>query len=114
MAIMHIVLFEFKPTVSHAQVEDFYYQVCHRMLALSSKCLHPTSQQPYVKGHGGGRNNSPEGLAGGYSHAFISEFQNDDDRRYYLEKDPAHLEFVSSLEGLVQNVKVVDFEPGVL
>jgi hypothetical protein len=30
-----------------------------------------------------------------------------------LEKDPAHLEFVASLDGIVQNVRVVDFEPGV-
>lgn len=30
-----------------------------------------------------------------------------------LEKDPAHLEFVASLDGIIQNVRVVDFEPGV-
>jgi len=44
----------------------------------------------------------------------VSEFANTDDRKYYLESDPAHLEFVASLEGVVQNVRVVDFEPGVL
>lgn len=42
----------------------------------------------------------------------MSEFQSAEDRKYYLEKDPAHLEFVASLEGVVQNVRVVDFEPG--
>lgn len=76
MPIVHIVLFEFKPTITHAQVEDVRIypragcedtvlmspQVCKRMLALPQKCLHPTSNQPYVKGHGGGRDNSPEGL----------------------------------------------------
>lgn len=30
-----------------------------------------------------------------------------------LEEDPAHLEFVASLEGLVENARVVDFVPGV-
>ena len=30
-----------------------------------------------------------------------------------LEKDPAHLEFVASLQDIIQNVRVVDFEPGV-
>ncbi len=42
----------------------------------------------------------------------MSEFQSEEDRKYYLEKDPAHLEFVASLGGLVENVRVVDFEPG--
>ena len=42
----------------------------------------------------------------------MSEFQNAEDRKYYLEKDPAHLAFVASLEGVIQNVQVVDFEPG--
>lgn len=32
------------------------------MLALPEKCLHPQSNEPYVKGHGGGRDTSPEGL----------------------------------------------------
>lgn len=49
---------------------------------------------------------------GGFSHGFISEFENEEDRKYYLEKDPSHLEFVASLKDVVQNVRVVDFEPG--
>lgn len=32
------------------------------MLALSDKCVHPQSKKPYVRSHGGGRDNSPEGL----------------------------------------------------
>ena len=39
----------------------------------------------------------------------MSEFQSEEDREYYLEKDPAHLEFVSSLQGIIENVKVLDF-----
>jgi hypothetical protein len=35
------------------------------------------------------------------------------DDQHSLEKDPAHLEFVASLEGVIQNARVVDFEPGV-
>lgn len=42
----------------------------------------------------------------------MSEFQSEEDRKYYLEKDPAHLEFVKSLDGVMENVRVVDFEPG--
>ncbi|KAK4507093.1 hypothetical protein PRZ48_000827 [Zasmidium cellare] len=108
MPIIHIVLFEFKPSTNHAQVED----VCKRMLALQDKCVHPQTNKPYVKSYGGGRDTSPEGLQGAFSHGFVSEFQNEEDRKYYLEKDPAHLEFVKSLDGIIQNVRVVDFEPG--
>jgi len=49
---------------------------------------------------------------GAFTHGFVSEFENEEDRKYYLEKDPAHLAFVKSLDGIVQNVRVVDFEPG--
>lgn len=49
---------------------------------------------------------------GAFSHGFVSEFDNEEDRKYYLEKDPVHLEFVASLKDVVQNVRVVDFVPG--
>lgn len=58
MPIVHIILFEFKPTITHAQVSD----VCTRMLALKDTCKHPSTGQPYVKSYGGGRDTSPEGL----------------------------------------------------
>ncbi|KAK4635042.1 hypothetical protein CLAFUW4_01918 [Fulvia fulva] len=64
MPILHIVLFEFKPTTTHSQVED----VCKRMLALKDNCIHPETKQTYVKSYGGGRDNSPEGQqVGGHS-----------------------------------------------
>jgi hypothetical protein len=44
----------------------------------------------------------------------VSEFRNTEDRQYYLEKDPAHLDFVESLKGVIEAVRVLDFEPGVL
>ncbi len=49
----------------------------------------------------------------GISHVFVSEFESDGDRKYYLEKDPAHLAFVQSIAGVVAKVQVVDFSPGV-
>lgn len=80
MPIVHIVLFEFKPVVERKVIQDvsqtlaiaWLYrvplwmkltdgQVCKRMLALQDQCVHPTSKKPYVKSHGGGRDNSPEG-----------------------------------------------------
>jgi Stress responsive A/B Barrel Domain len=42
----------------------------------------------------------------------VSHFANEEDRRYYLEEDPAHLAFVKSLEGILEHIRVVDYEPG--
>jgi len=110
MTIVHIVLFEFRPSVELVVVED----VCKRMLALKDKCIHPTTKEPYILASVGGRDNSPEGhQVGGFSHGFVSHFENHADRKYYLEEDPAHLAFVKSLDGVIQNIRVVDFAPGV-
>ncbi|KAK0104028.1 hypothetical protein ONS96_005133 [Cadophora gregata f. sp. sojae] len=110
MAIVHIVLFEFKPSTESEVIHD----VCKRMLALRQNCVHPTTKEPYILDSTGGRDNSPEGhQVGAFSHAFVSHFRNEEDRRYYLEEDPAHLEFVRSLKDIIQNVRVVDYSPGV-
>ncbi|KAK5136054.1 hypothetical protein LTR08_004308 [Meristemomyces frigidus] len=108
MPILHIVLFEFKPTTTHAQVEE----ACKNMMALPEICTHPTTKARYVKTHGGGRDTSPEGLQGAFTHAFIHEFASEADRAYYLEQDPAHLAFGRSLAGIIENMRVLDFEPG--
>lgn len=89
-----------------------HLQVCDKMLALRDQCIHPQTQKPYVKMGIGGRDNSPEGLQGGITHAFVSEFENEQDREYYLHKDPAHLAFVSGLDGIVSKAQVIDFTPG--
>ncbi len=41
------------------------------------------------------------------------EFENEEDRKYYLEKDPAHLAFVESIGSVVKKAQVVDFTVGV-
>ena len=46
------------------------------------------------------------------THGFVVEFDNDEDRDYYLNKDPAHLSFVKSAGPIINSVKVLDFEPG--
>lgn len=82
MTIVHIVLFEFKPTCELAVIEDVglscpislnelpqhtpsvvnvSVQVCKRMLALKDACIHPTTKKPYIQTSVGGRDNSPEG-----------------------------------------------------
>ena len=42
----------------------------------------------------------------------VVEFENEEDRKYNLEKGPGHLAFVSFVGGILRNVKILDFEPG--
>lgn len=47
-----------------------------------------------------------------YSHGFVVEFDNEKDRDYYIQNDPAHMALKKSLAGLVEKAAVVDFEGG--
>ena len=47
-----------------------------------------------------------------YSHGFIVEFANEEDRRFYVEEDAAHRAFVEGLGGVVGGIGVLDFEAG--
>lgn len=49
---------------------------------------------------------------GGFTHGFVCEFQNAEDRDYYVNKDPVHVEFANSLAGVVKDARVLDYEPG--
>ncbi|OAL49896.1 dabb-domain-containing protein [Pyrenochaeta sp. DS3sAY3a] len=108
MTIIHIVLFEWKDSTNQAQIDE----ACNRMLSLKDKCLDVASQQPYIRSFTGGRNNSPEGFAGAFTHGFVVEFASAEDRDYYVNKDPAHQDFIKFAGGIAQGVKVVDYEPG--
>ncbi|KAH7018170.1 stress responsive A/B barrel domain protein [Microdochium trichocladiopsis] len=108
MTVYHVVIFKFKTLVP----EDEVQAACDRMLALGTQCVHPKSGKPYVKVHGGGRDNSKEGLQQGMTHPFIFEFENEEDRDYYVDDDPAHIKFKDSLTDVVDKVHVHDFSPG--
>jgi len=84
------------------------------MLALKDQCVHPDTGKLYIKSSVGGRNNSKEPHQDGLTHGFVVEFENEEDRDYYVDKDPAHRAFVGSLDGKVEKVRVLDFVPGVL
>lgn len=43
----------------------------------------------------------------------MEEFESEEDRKYYLDKEPGHKEFVKDLAGIVEKVQIVDFTPGV-
>ncbi|KAH8887007.1 hypothetical protein GQ53DRAFT_827573 [Thozetella sp. PMI_491] len=108
MGVVHIILAEFQPLTTLEEVQG----VCDRLLALKDKCLHPTTNKPYVKSLVGGRDTSPAGLQRGMTHAFVAEFESEEDWKYYNETDPAHKEFLKGISGLVAQIQVVDFAPG--
>ncbi|KAJ5952627.1 Dimeric alpha-beta barrel [Penicillium vulpinum] len=110
MSITHIVLFQFKSELATEVIHD----ACERMIALKDNCVHPTSQSPYIKSASGGKDNSPEGIQNGITHAFVVEFTSAADRDYYVQSDPAHLAFVKFLDGLIEKAQVIDFSDGVL
>ncbi|KAF2432139.1 hypothetical protein EJ08DRAFT_586292 [Tothia fuscella] len=109
MAIVHMIIFQFKADASDKAIQG----LCDHMLELSEKCIHPTTKKPYIRLSDGGKNNSPEGLTGGFTHGFVMWFLTPEDRDYYVHKDPAHREFVKAASKVVEDVRVVDFEPGV-
>lgn len=52
---------------------------------------------------------------GGFEYGFVMEFESAQDRDYYINEDPSHSAFVAkATSGFVEDIKVVDFEPGVL
>ncbi|KAL2021714.1 hypothetical protein VTK56DRAFT_6657 [Thermocarpiscus australiensis] len=107
--VTHVVLLQFKHDADPAAVDA----VCANFLALKDNCLAPNSQHAYIKSMSGGRDNSPEGLQNGHTHAFVVQFANSDDRNYYVEQDPAHQAFKKDIEPLVEKVTVLDFTSGV-
>ncbi|WEW59210.1 hypothetical protein PRK78_004679 [Emydomyces testavorans] len=109
MGLTHIVLFQFKPQTSPEAIKD----VCVRMLELKDNCIHPTSRRPYIKSVTGGKDNSIEKIQNGITHAFVVEFENAQDRDYYVQEDPAHQAFVKSVGSVLEKAHVVDFTEGV-
>lgn len=44
------------------------------------------------------------------SHAFVVQFSSDEDRDYYVNKDPAHFAFKQAAEPFIEKAVVVDFQ----
>ncbi|KAK0611462.1 hypothetical protein B0T14DRAFT_530426 [Immersiella caudata] len=108
MGIVHIVMLGFKPLVPPNEIEG----MCQGLLELKEKCLHPKTNRPYIKSAMGGTDTSSEQLQDGITHVFMCEFENAEDRTYYLNEDPAYAEFCKSVEGIIEKKQVVDFVPG--
>ncbi|KAK3948185.1 stress responsive A/B barrel domain-containing protein [Pseudoneurospora amorphoporcata] len=105
--ITHIVLFKFKASAGADKIST----ISNRFLELKEQCV-TMAQQPYIRKISGGRDNSPEGLQGGLTHAFVVEFESAAERDYYVNLDPIHQSFKKDIEPFVEKVTVVDFTNG--
>lgn len=52
-------------------------------------------------------------VQGGITHALVAEFEDEDDREFYIKEDPAHLACSRKMMPHLEEVRVVDFTPSV-
>lgn len=95
--LRHVVLFKFKDSATAAdikKVEDAFRKL--------------PSQIKEIKDFEWGTNNSPEGLAQGFTHCFFLTFASEADRAVYLPH-PDHKAFGKVLGPHLDKVLVVDY-----
>ncbi len=98
--LRHVVMFKFKDAATEAEVK----KVVDAFRELPSKI-------PTVAEFEFGTNNSPEGLADGFTHCFFITFKSEKDREAYLPH-PAHSAFVEVLKPHLDKALVVDYWAG--
>ncbi len=96
--LQHLVLLRFKPTASAADITAIEAAFC----ALRTLV-------PGVAALEWGLDASPEGLAKGFTHAFLLSFAGAAQRDAYLPH-PAHQAFVAQLKPVLDDVLVIDYE----
>jgi hypothetical protein len=95
--LRHVVLFQFKESSPAEEVQ--------KVVEAFGKL---PSQIPQIASYEYGTNNSPEGLADGFTHCFLVTFKSEKDREVYLPH-PAHTAFVEVLKPHLEKVLVVDY-----
>jgi hypothetical protein len=95
--LRHVVLLKFKEDTPAEEVS----KIEKAFAALPSKI-------PTIVDFEWGTNNSPEGLAQGFTHCFLVTFENEKGRAVYLPH-PAHKAFVTVLMPHLDKVLVVDY-----
>ena len=98
--IRHLVLLKFKPEADAEQVAGIEQ-------AFAALRDHIAG----VRGLEWGTDVSPEGLAKGFTHAFLLSFADAAGRDAYLPH-PAHQALVAQLKPLLADVLVIDYETG--
>lgn len=95
--LRHVVMFKFKDETSDADVK----KVVDAFRGLKGKI-------PEIAAFEYGTDNSPEGLADGFTHCFLITFRSEDARAVYLPH-PAHKAFVDVLKPHLDKVQVIDY-----
>jgi hypothetical protein len=96
-SLRHVVEFKFKDSSSKEQISE----VVQAFRLLPSK-ISAVADFEY------GVDNSPEGLANGFTHCFLLTFGSEADRGVYL-KHPEHMKFVDILKPHLDQVQVIDY-----
>ena len=99
-SLRHLVLLRFKADASAAAVADIERQF-----------LGLRQQIDGVRDIEWGTNVSPEGLAKGFTHAFLLSFDDAAARDAYLPH-PAHQAFVTQMKPSLEDVLVIDYVAG--
>ncbi len=95
--LRHVVLFKFKEGASNEkikEIEDAFRDLPKRIDTIAD--------------FEWGTNNSPEGLAKGFTHCFFVSFADEKGRETYLPH-PAHQEFIEVLKPALDEVMVIDY-----
>ena len=95
--LRHVVNFKFKEDSSKEDIQ----KVVDAFRKLPS-------QIPQIADFEYGTDNSPEGLAKGFTHCFLVTFKSEKDREAYLPH-PAHKAFVEVLKPHLDDVFVIDY-----
>ncbi|GAB5406992.1 MAG: Dabb family protein [Aureliella sp.] len=98
--LRHVVMFKFKDSSSKEDIQG----VVDAFRKLPSKI-------PTIADFEYGTNNSPEGLADGFTHCFLVSFKSEKDREVYLPHE-AHKAFVEVLKPHLDKVMVIDYWAG--
>jgi hypothetical protein len=97
MPIRHLVLLKFKASVTPSEIQR-----------IEAEFVDLRSKISAVQSLEWGTNNSPEGLAKGFTHCFNLTFADDAARAVYLPH-PDHLAFVEILKPTLDDVLVLDY-----
>ncbi len=95
--LRHIVLFKFQDDATKDQVQE----VADAFAALPKKIKE-------IGEFEWGMENSPEGLAQGFTHGFLVTFNSEDDRKAYLPH-PEHQKFVELVKPRLEKALVFDY-----
>ena len=95
--LRHLVLLRFKPEATPAQVHE-----------IEQGFIEPRRLIDRVRAVEWGTDVSPEGLARGYTRAFLLSFDDATGRDAYLPH-PAHQAFVARLKPVLADLLVVDY-----